>query len=349
MSPIELGGTWRLAEPLWLHAAWGAALLPVLIVWLARRRERRLSAFASGERLDELVGRSRRWPVWARAAAAGLACVLLAVGLARPQSDPEEIETERTGRSVIFLLDVSRSMLANDVAPNRLERAKMWIDDLAGELRGDQFALVAFAGSSTVVSPLTSDRAFFRMALEEVGPDSVTRGGTNIGDAIRKTTELLVPPGKGGNDGRVLHDIILITDGEDQESLPVEAARAAAQRGVRVIGIGIGSADGAVIEPSRGGQGRGQGADSVRTRLESGTLRDIADATPGGVYLEVGTGTVDLARLYRDLIASADQESLERASIVRYTERFGWFLWPVLALLLIERVGIPMGARRSVW
>jgi hypothetical protein len=111
---------------------------------------------------------------------------------------------------------------------------------------------------------------------------------------------------------------------------------------VRVIGIGIGSADGTVI-------GSARESDSVRTRLESSTLRAIADATPGGVYLEVGTGTVDLARLYRDLIASADQESLERASIVRYTERFGWFLWPVLALLLIERAGIPMGARRSVW
>lgn len=342
MNPLELGGTWRLAEPMWLHAAWGAVVLPVLIVWLARRRERRLAGFASGERLDELVGRTRRWPTVARCVAAAAACVLLAVGLARPQSDPEEIETERTGRSVIFLLDVSRSMLANDVAPNRLERAKLWIDDLVGELRGDQFALVAFAGSSTVVSPLTSDRAFFRMALEEVSPDSVTRGGTNIGDAIRKTTELLVPPGVEGGDGRVLHDIILITDGEDQESLPVEAAQAAAQRGVRVIGIGIGSADGTVI-------GSARESDSVRTRLESSTLRAIADATPGGVYLEVGTGTVDLARLYRDLIASADQESLERASIVRYTERFGWFLWPVLALLLIERAGIPMGARRSVW
>ena len=342
MNPLELGGTWRLAEPVWLHAAWGAVVLPVLIVWFARRRERRLAGFASGERLDELVGWTRRWPTAARCVAAGAACVLLAVGLARPQSDPEEIETERTGRSVIFLLDVSRSMLADDVAPNRLERAKLWIDDLVGELRGDQFALVAFAGSSTVVSPLTSDRAFFRMALAEVTPDSVTRGGTNIGDAIRKTTELLVPAGVEGSEGRVLHDIILITDGEDQESLPVEAAQAAAQRGVRVIGIGIGSVDGTVI-------GTARESDSVRTRLESSTLRAVADATPGGVYLEVGTGTVDLARLYRDLIASADQESLERASIVRYTERFSWFLWPVLALLLIERVGIPMGARRSVW
>lgn len=344
MSPLELGGTWRLAEPVWLHVAWGAVVLPVLIVWFARRRERRLAGFATPERLEDLVGRTRRWPMAARCVAAATACVLLAVGLARPQSDPEEIETERTGRSVIFLLDVSRSMLAEDVAPNRLERAKLWIDDLVGELRGDQFALVAFAGSSTVVSPLTSDRAFFRMALDEVTPDSVNRGGTNIGDAIRKTTELLVPPGADGaaDAGRVLHDIILITDGEDQESLPIEAAQAAAQRGVRVIGIGIGSADGAVI-------GSARESDAVRTRLESSTLRAIADATPGGVYLEVGTGTVDLARLYRDLIASADQESLERASIVRYTERFGWFLWPVLALLLLERAGIPMGARRSVW
>lgn len=340
MNPVDLVGTWRLAEPVWLHAAWGALLLPVLIVWCARRRERRLARFADPDRLTGLVGPRRLWPVAARAGAASLACLGLAVALSRPQSDPRTVETERTGRSVIFLLDVSRSMLATDVAPNRLERAKLWINDLVNELRGDQFALVAFAGGSTIVSPLTSDRAFFRMALEQVTPDTTPRGGTNIGDAIRKTTELLVPPGDGS--GRILHDIVLITDGEDQESLPVEAAQAAAQRGVRVIGIGIGSAEGAMIHPG-GAEG------PVRTRLESTTLRRIADAVPGGVYLEVGTGTVDLARLYRDLIASADQESLERASIVRYTERFGLFLWPVLALLLAERVAIPAGTRRSAW
>lgn len=341
MNALHLFGTWRLAEPVWLHLAWGAVLMPVLVAWLARRRAARLARFAAPDRLDGLVGGRRRWPVAARAAVASLACLCLAVGLARPQSDPETVETDRTGRHVVFLLDVSRSMLADDVAPNRLERAKLWISDLVNELGGDRFGLVAFAGSSTVVSPLTSDRAFFRMALEEVSPDTVLVGGTNIGDAIRRTTELMIPPG-GGEGGRVLHDIVLITDGDDHESLPAAAAQAAAQRGVRFICIGIGSDRGALI-PAREGS-----SETVRAGMDGSTLAEIAGSTPGGVYLDVGAGTVDLARLYRDLIASADQESLETASVERYTERFGWFLWPALALLVLERA-LPLAARRPAW
>lgn len=341
MTPLELFGTWRLAAPAWLHLGWLAMVLPLVVAWGVRRRAAAVRRFASDERLDELVGRSRLWPTAARAVAASAACLLLAVVMARPQSDPVEVESRQTGRSVVFLLDVSRSMLATDVAPTRLGRAKLWIGDLVSELRGDRFGLVAFAGTSTIACPLTADREFFRMALEEVTPDTVARGGTNIGDAIRKTTELLLPEA-GSDSGRVLHDLVLITDGEDQESLPVEAARAAAQRGVRVIALGIGSKEGVSIEADGAGE-------SVRTRLESGTLAEIARSTPGGVYLEVGTGTVDLARLYRDLIASAEQDELGTATSLKYTERFAWFLWPVVVLLLGERVLIPHSARRAAW
>ena len=343
MTALELFGTWRLAEPVWLHLAWGALVAPVLVVLAARWRAARLRRFADESVLEGLAGRSRGWVTACRAAVAGLVCLLLGVGLARPQSDPVEVETERTGRNVIFLLDVSRSMLATDVAPDRLGRAKLWIDDLVSELRGDRFGLVVFAGNSSVLSPLTADRAYFRMVLDEASPESVTRGGTNLGDAIRRTTELLIPPAPEGGSERVLYDLVLVTDGEDQESLPVEAARAAAQRGVRIIALGIGSERGAAI-PEREGSSQ-----TVRTRLESGTLEAVARATPGGVFLEVGTGTVDLARLYRDLISGADQERMESASAVRYTERFGWFLWPVLVLLLAERVLVPLSPRRRVW
>ena len=347
MTPLDLVGTWRLAEPVWLHAAWAALVLPVLLIWWARRRERRMARFAEAERLDDIVGRWRWWPVLARAAVVAVACLGLAVALARPQSDPVEVESERTGRNVIFMLDVSRSMLATDVAPNRLERSKLWISDLVAELRGDRFALVAFAGGSAVVSPLTSDRAFFRMALDEVGPQTVPRGGTNIGDAIRKVTELLLPE-TAPAEGRVYHDIVLITDGEDQESLPAEAAQAAAQRGARIIALGIGSPEGATIAAD-GDTESGAVPETVRTRLEASTLAGIAGATPGGVFLEVGTGTVDLARLYRELIAAADQDSMEQASILKYTERFGWFLWPAVVVLVAERMLIPAGARRAAW
>lgn len=336
-TPLDLGDDWRLFNPLWLHAGWLAVVLPIGILLAASARRRVLERFATPERLAELAGRPRRITPMIRAALAVIATLGITLTLARPQSDPVELQTDQTGRDVIFLLDVSRSMLATDVAPNRLDRSKLWINDLVAELRGDRFALVTFAGSSSVRSPLTTDRAFFRMMLDEAGPDSVTRGGTNIGDAIRKTLELVIPDEPGSAPHQ---DIILITDGEDQESLPVEAARAAGQRGVRIIALGIGSPDGTRILTEGGDQ------PAVQTRLDAPALAEIAAATPGGVFFEVGTGTVDLAQLYRDLIASADQATLGQSVNLQYQERFPWFLWPAVLALLAERILVPAGTRR---
>lgn len=339
---LDLFGTWRLGDLAWLSLAGGVVLLP-LLVWLGSvLRERRLRRFADPSQLDRLAGRRRRWPTVARGVVSTLACLLLAVTLARPQSDPKDIESQQNGRDVIFLLDVSRSMLATDVAPDRLDRAKLWINDLVSELQGDRFALVAFAGSASVRAPLTNDRSFFRLALDELTPDTVARGGTNIGDAIRKTLEMVIP-NTDDPDARGHQDIILITDGEDQDSLPIEAARAAAQRGVRIIALGIGSKEGVALDAD------GSVSRPVRTRLESSTLAEIAKATPGGAYIEVGTGTVDLAQLYRDLIASADQAALARVTARQYTERFPWFLWPAVVLLFLDRALIPASNRRLAW
>lgn len=336
-TPLDLGADWRLFNPLWLHAGWLAVVLPVGMLLAASARRRALERFATPERLAELAGRPRRFALLIRAILTVIVALGITITLARPQSDPVELQTDQTGRDVIFLLDVSRSMLATDVAPNRLNRAKLWINDLVAELRGDRFALVTFAGSSSVRSPLTTDRAFFRMMLDEAGPDSVTRGGTNIGDAIRKTMELVIPdePGSAAH-----QDIILITDGEDQESLPVEAARAAGQRGVRIIALGIGSPDGTRILTE------GSDQPAVQTRLDAPALAEIAAATPGGVFFEVGTGTVNLAQLYRDLIASADQATLGQSVNLQYQERFPWFLWPAVLALLAERILVAPGTRR---
>ncbi|CAN0597789.1 unnamed protein product [Laminaria digitata] len=138
-------------------------------------------------------------------------------------------------------------------------------------------------------------------------------------------------------------DLVLISDGEDQESLPVEAARQAGAAGVRIIAIGIGSDKGALIQSDRSQSG----AQSVRSKLESQTLRDIAAASPGGVYLEVGTGTIDLAQVYTDLIASAEQRTLDRSSTTKYTERYMIFLALGIGLIAFDLLFIPSRIRRA--
>ncbi len=342
LLPILSGESWRFAEPRWLLLLWSPPVLAALMLLIAHRSRRAQRRLGDREIIDSLMGRSRSWNTRLRVfvLTAGLSLIILAV--ARPQSDPREIEVETKGRDVVFMLDVSRSMLARDVAPTRLDKAKLWINDLVDELGGDRFALVGFAGSSTVASPLTNDRLFFKLALEELSPESVVVGGTNIGDALRRTMEMVFPESESEIEGNY-RDLVIISDGEDQESLPVQAARSAGSRGIRIIAIGIGSDKGALVPTDRD---RGSSS-SVRSRLESKTLRDIASATPGGVYLEVGTGTIDLAQVYRDLIASADQRTMDTTSATKYTERYMLFLAAGMILIGCELVLIPTRTRRA--
>lgn len=337
-----LEGGWRFANPQWLFALWALpvfGLVMIFVLYRSFRIERRLG---DAEIIDANLGRRRTWNTWARVVALTLGLGLVIVSIARPQSDPEEIEVETKGRDIVFLLDVSRSMLAEDVAPNRLERSKLWINDLVSELKGDRVGLVAYAGSSSVVCPLTSDRMFFRLALEELSPASVLIGGTNIGDAIRRTMELVFPESS-DEFASGYRDLIIISDGEDQESLPVAAARQASERGVRIITIGIGSDKGAVISSDR----NNPRAERVRSRLESETLRDIARVSPGGVYLEVGTGVIDLALVYQDLISSAEQRTMDTASTTKYTERYPFFLAAGMILILLDQLVIPTRTRSA--
>ncbi|MFM9958007.1 MAG: VWA domain-containing protein [Phycisphaerales bacterium] len=273
-------------------------------------------------------------------------CVLLAggavvVAAARPQftlpgEKEEERRTERMGRDVCFVIDVSRSMLAEDLKPNRLERSRLWLNDVLEVVRGDRVALVAFAGSAVVKAPLTHDYAFVRMQLDSLSPGDVARGGTNIGDAVRlaldEVFDLKEPR---------FRDIILITDGEDQESLPLEAAEKAGTAGVRLITLGIGdSSDGARI-PITDESGRRtfvtyQGKE-VFSRMDAATLQQMALATPGGVFFNVGTGTIELDKIYAGLIASAEKSELgEAGSAPRLPERFQWFIGAALVLLGVE-------------
>jgi len=161
--------------------------------------------------------------------------VSIVIALTEPKWNPQAQRIKRQGRDVCILLDTSRSMLAEDIKPNRLERSKIAIRDLLETLKGDRIAIVTFAGNSTVKCPLTQDYAFVRMALADISTESSSRGGTMIGDAIRKATEEVFD-----KQSREYKDIILITDGEDHDSFPVQAAEKAAADGIRIIAVGLG-------------------------------------------------------------------------------------------------------------
>lgn len=311
-------------SPGWAHAMWAALVVLLLLAWMWRQRGRDAARFAGAG-----AWRVSGWRRWTRTAMVVGAAGAMGVSLARPQTDPRERDVSVRGRDVVFLVDVSRSMLATDLAPSRLERAKLWIKDVAADLAGDRVALVAFAGASVVACPLTLDYGFFTMALDELSPRSVPRGGTLIGDAIRKTLAQVFDPSSRHR------DIILITDGEDQESFPVEAAGEAGKQGVRIIAIGVGSETGAAVPAEAGGTMRESGTE-VRSKQDAAGLAKIAAASAGGVYLNVGTGTIDLDRVYADLVAASEKSEVKASASVEYAERFPWFLAIALAMLFME-------------
>ncbi len=321
--------------PEMLHWLWLLPVLLALILFAARRRQQALHTLIEAGLLERLrisvSPRCRRWKTAALLAGLGF----LVFGLARPGWNPQPETVERKGRDVVFLLDVSRSMQAEDLAPNRLERAKLAIRDAVERLEGDRVALVAFAGTAVVKCPLTVDYGFFRMMLERIDTGSVARGGTMIGDALRKTLDEVFD-----EQTRNFQDVILITDGEDQESFPVEAARTAGERGVRLLAIGLGDENQGRPIPITGEDGRTTyleyEGERVLSKLDADTLREMALATPGGRYLNVSTGTLDLGQVYQDLIRSAEQRELESQTATTYDEKFQIFLALAFLCLCVE-------------
>jgi Ca-activated chloride channel family protein len=319
---------------------WVLPLIVILYLYAAQRRAAQLRRFAG---LADDVGFVTDRKDGRRALKAFLlvvASTLLIIALARPAWNPKPEVRMQKGRDVVFLLDVSKSMLAQDIRPSRLERSKLAIKDCLNNIHGDRVGLVVFAGNAKMVCPLTLDYGFFMQALDEAGPQSVERGGTMLADAIRKAGRDMFTGDTGS-----FRDIILITDGGDEDktddNFAIEAASEAGQHGVRIIAIGIGDEKKGQRIPLADAKGRryfikDREGNDVVSRLNANLLREIARASSGGSYVPAGTGDFNLGTIYDALVSSAEKHDLQEKTIARYEEKFQIFLAAGLALLIIE-------------
>ena len=309
------------ASPQFLLALVALPALAMFLRWLLARRSAALSRIGDPALVERLSASSQRMRL-ARIILWFVGVALIIVALGRPQWGSEIEIVEQRGVQLMVALDVSRSMLSQDVKPSRLDRAKLEISDLISRLRGDTIGIVLFSGASFVQFPLTADYATARTYMTSAGPHMITRQGTVIGEAIETAMG-------GFNDQRVSQKIIIImTDGENHEGDPVEAARQAAAEGAVIHTVGFGSSEGApvaVYDEQGEVTGYRQGADGspILSRLDEDALQRIAEAGGGRYFRADDPGA--LGRLL-DEMESFQDESFQSELSERRVERFQLFV-----------------------
>lgn len=331
--------TFRFANPDILYLL---LLVPVLIlIWAAGNRRRRLARDRFGD--PGLVRRLNPDYSPARMAVKffiRLAAFILALlTVARPQFGSRLEEVKREGVEVIIALDVSNSMLATDINPSRLERARQAISQLVDQLRNDRIGLILFAGDAYTQIPVTNDYLSAKMFLASAGPDAVSKQGTAIGAAIDLGIRSFTPE---SDKSRAL---IIITDGENHEDDAVEQARLAAEKGITVHTIGIGSPEGSPIPVVSGGRTdylKDREGNTVISKLDEKTLREIASVT-GGNYVRASNSSIGLNEIYNDIGRMKKSET----NTVMYTEYNDQFLVPAVLLFLLLVADLLLADRRS--
>ena len=295
-----------------------------------RRREALLSRFAAARLLDQLTEKASQQRTLLKAGLMLLALALIGVALARPQYGVDWIERKARGLDIVFVLDSSKSMLATDLRPTRLDRAKLAIIDLVKRLESDRIGLVAFAGNAFLQTPPTLDYSAFRENLDSIGQTSISRGGSDIGRAIREAAKAFPKD----NNFKV---VILLTDGEDQEQQAIDTAREVAKDGIKIYTIGIGTPEGEYLKV-RNAQGteefiRDSSGQPVRSQLDERTLQEIAQLT-GGSYSRLSDQSLNT--LYNSVLATLPREERESELQEARIERYQWALSAACILLVLE-------------
>ncbi len=308
-------------------------------LWLWGRR-RRLRRFGDEALVNELMPSWSRGKLWVRTVLLSLAFFFFVIGLSRPQIGAKLKDHKIKGAEIMIVLDVSNSMLAQDYSPDRLERAKLAISRITDKLKDDRIGLIVFAGTSFVQLPITSDYVSAKMFLNSISTESIPIQGTAIGDAISTAVR--------GFSAQSEHSraIIVITDGENHEDDAVAAAKQAAEAGIKVYTIGVGSADGQPI-PMNGELLKDKDGNIVVTRLDEETLRNVASAG-GGAYVHAGNDEFGLTPIISDIRKMEDEE-YNSVVFEEYNEQFMYFLGIALVFFVLEMLVGDRRARRHLF
>src|SRR6266568_4629597 len=327
--------------PEWL---WGLLLIPLLIALFVRAERwglRRLQVFVSARLLPQLAGTVNRPRRITRFALLLLGLALAIGSLAQPRWGYTFQDVKRKGLDLLIAVDTSRSMLSNDVQPNRLERVKLAVQDLVNQLQGDRVGLIAFAGRAFLQAPLTIDYDAVFEAINDLDTKTIPEGGTNISSAITLATQSF---GKSATGNRAL---IIFTDGEELSGDAVQTAKAAAaDAGVRIFTVGVGTPQGSLI-PVIGDDGqtafvKDSAGQVVKSKLDDKRLREIAEAT-GGFYVHLESGLRTMQQLQSEGLAKLQAAEMDVRLSRQPIERYEW---PLSAALIALALSILIPERK---
>lgn len=325
----------------WPNLLWLLLVPLALLVWELTHRRRRAAApahpkilraeagthsltLASGRAAPAFASPARPW-LWL-----GVGCLIVA--LARPQWGRVEEPVFDQSREILLAVDLSRSMLTPDVKPSRLERTKLLIQSLLEKLAGERIGLVVFSGTAFLQSPLSADYEILREFLPSLGPDFLPEGGSNYGAMLDAAVQAF------GSSGSADRFLVVLSDGESTDPEWKSHVEELKKKGIRVLSLGIGTVAGAMIPDGAGGFVKDERGAVVLSKLESGTLQELASAT-GGVYRDA-SAWIDLAALVKETIEAGRKGEFVEKNTVRLVERFQWplalGLWCVLVSLCYE-------------
>ncbi len=332
----------RFAHPEYLNALYAVPVLVLLFWYLSMNRRKLLEKFADKKLHRILLPDFSGIKNWFKAGLILFALILLIFAAANPQVGTRVQEVKQTGIDVFIALDVSRSMLAQDIKPDRLDQAKFQISSLINKLRGDRIGLIIFAGDAFVQFPLTTDYSAANLFLSAVDVNSVPQQGTAIASAIDLAVKSF------DYKTSTQRVIVIITDGEDHEGDIMQAVAGAKEKEIKIYTIGLGLTTGVPI-PVFNEQGqqvdykKDENGNIVLTKLDDETLKKIA-SSGDGKYFQASTYDDYLDRIYNDL-SSLEKSEFGVRKVTDYEDRFYYFLAPAIILLLIE---FFMSDRRSV-
>lgn len=306
-------------------------LIPIfalVFIFLRLKRRKKLDKFGDIRLIDSLMPDISSYKPHLRYIILMAALLFFVIGIANPQIGSKVEEFKREGVDVVIAIDVSKSMMAEDIKPNRLSRAKQAVSRLIDELRNDRIGIIVFAGNAFLQLPLTSDYSAAKLLLSTIEPDIVSVQGTAIGNAIKLATDAFP------EDDDKHKVLIIITDGENHEDDALGKAKESAEKGVVIHTIGMGSISGAPIPEGKSGFKKDRDGNIVVSKLDASMLQQVA-VSGGGRFIRAGGPDPELSNLLED-ISKMDKKEYESRLITDYEDRFQYFIAVAFILLLLE-------------